>query len=396
MRVVIVGGKLQGVEATYLAHKAGWEVVLVDRNSMVPAAGLCDAFYQLDVASEVLDLPRAIKTADLIIPALEDPDGLKCLKKRAFREDIPLAYDAAAYAVSSSKKESDALFAKLGIPAPKPWPKCDLPVVVKPSNSSGSRGIRRINKVEGLTAFVTNELNNWVIQEFLEGPSYSLEVVGAKGNFMSLQSTEIVVDSHYDCKRVLAPAGLSSAINKEFREIAIAIADALNLSGIMDVEVVFHNGILKVLEIDARLPSQTPTVVNKSIGVNMLELLYDVFVTGVIPTIPDVHYEKGVVYEHIKVSPGILEVLGEHIMANAHPLKLLEQFFGADEALTDFAPGRSPWVATLIITGDSREEAWNKRCQVIEDIRDYFGLSVYSDPVPKCSGFASSSRAERR
>lgn len=385
MRVVIVGGKLQGVEATYLAHKAGWEVILVDRNSMVPAAGLCDAFYQLDVTSEALDLPKAIKAADLIIPALEEPVALEYLSERAARESVPLAYDATAYAISSSKRESALLFAKLGVPIPTPWPKCALPVVVKPSNSSGSREVRRINKMEELTAVVTREPNNWVIQEFLAGPSYSLEVIGVKDNFVSLQSTEIVVDSQYDCKRVLAPAGLSSTMNKKFKEIAITIADALNLNGIMDVEVISHKGTLKVLEIDARLPSQTPTVVNQSTGINMLELLYDVFVKGVIPTIPDVKYERGVVYEHIKVSPGILEVSGEHIMANAHPLKLYEHFFGADEALTDFVPGHLPWVATLIITGDSREEAWNRRCLVIEDIRDYFGLSVYSDPIPNCS-----------
>ena len=382
MKVVVVGGKLQGVEATYLAHKAGWEVVLVDKNALVPAAGLCDAFYQLDVTAETLDLPRAIKTADLIIPALEDSVALKCLKDRAAIEDIPLAYDAAAYAVSSSKKKSDLLFAKLGIPVPEPWPGCDLPVIVKPSNSSGSRGICKINEMEVFSSFVTGELDNWVVQEFVEGPSYSVEVVGARENFVSLQTTEIVVDSQYDCKRVLAPAGLSSTVSKEFKEIAVTIAEALNLSGIMDVEAIFHNDTLKVLEIDARLPSQTPTVVNKSIGINMLELLYDVFVRDATPTMPDVTYERGVVYEHVRVSPGILEVLGEHIMANAHPLKHYEDFFGADEALTDFAPGCSSWVATLIITGDSREEAWDKRCQAIKDIRDHFELSLYVDPIP--------------
>ncbi len=379
MKVVVVGGKLQGVEATYLAHKAGWEVVLVDRNSMVPAAGLCETFYQLDVTGEALDLPGAIKSADLIIPALENPVALKCLKERAAKEDIPLAYDAAAYAVSSSKKESDLLFDKLAIPAPKPWPKCDLPVVVKPSDSSGSKGIRKISKMENLLPFVVDESNNWVIQEFLEGPSYSLEVFGAKGNFVSLQVTEIVVDSQYDCKRVLAPVQLPTGVNAEFKKITEAIAAALNLNGIMDVEVVFHNDALKVLEIDARLPSQTPTVVNKSIDINMLQLLYDVFVRGAIPAVPDIGHERGVVYEHIKVSPGILEVLGEHVMASAHPLKRYDDFFGADEALTDFAPGCSPWVATLIITGNNREEAWDKRCQVIGDIRDYFKLALYID-----------------
>ena len=389
MRVVIVGGKLQGVEATYLAHKAGWEVILVDKNSMVPAAGLCDAFYQLDMTSEALDLPQAIKEADLIIPALEEPVALERLSERAARESIPLAYDAAAYAISSSKRESALLFAKLGIPIPTPWPKCALPVIVKPSNSSGSRGVRRINRMKELTAFVTRDPNNWVIQEFLPGPSYSLEVVGVKDDFVSLQSTEIVVDSQYDCKRVLAPAGLSSTMNKKFKEIAVTIADALSLNGIMDIEVISHEGTLKVLEIDVRLPSQTPTVVIQSTGINMLELLYDVFVKDNIPIIPDVKYERGVVYEHIKVTPGILEVAGEHIMANARPLNFYEHFFGADEALTDFVPGHSSWVATLIITADSREEAWHKRCLVIEDIRDYFGLSVYGDPTPNCSEVAS-------
>jgi len=246
MRVVIVGGKLQGVEATYLAHKAGWEVVLVDRNSMVPAAGLCETFYQLDVTGEALNLPEAVKSADLIIPALENSVALKCLKEVAAKEDIPLAYDAAAYAVSSSKKESDLLFDELAIPAPEPWPKCDLPVVVKPSDSSGSKGIRKISKMENLLPFVADESNNWVIQEFLEGPSYSLEVFGVKGKFVSLQVTEIVVDSQYDCKRVLAPVQLPARVNEEFRKITETIAAALNLNGIMDVEVVFHNDALKV------------------------------------------------------------------------------------------------------------------------------------------------------
>ena len=394
MRVLIVGGKLQGVEAAYLAHKAGWEVILVDRNPVVPAAGLCDSFYQVDVTSEALDLTKAIKAADLIIPALEEPVALAYLRERVEREGVPMAYDPAAYAISSSKRKSALLFAKLGIPIPTPWPKCDLPVVVKPSNASGSRGVRRIDRMEGLAAFITREPNNWIIQEFLTGPSYSIEVIGVKDNFMSIQSTEIVVDSQYDCKRVLAPAGFSPTTNKKFKEIALTIADALSLNGIMDVEAISHEGTLKVLEIDARLPSQTPTVVNKSIGINMLELLYDVFVKGYITTIPDIQHERGVVYEHIKVSPGILEVSGEHIIANARPLKFYEHFFGADEALTDFMPGNLSWVATLIITGDNREEAWNKRCLVIENIRDYFRLSVYSDPAPDCSEVASVKQVE--
>jgi pyrrolysine biosynthesis protein PylC len=44
MRVVVAGGKLQGIEAAYLAHQAGWSVLLIDREASPPARGLCDQF----------------------------------------------------------------------------------------------------------------------------------------------------------------------------------------------------------------------------------------------------------------------------------------------------------------------------------------------------------------
>ena len=60
----------------------------------------------------------------------------------------------------------------------------------------------------------------------------------------------------------------------ELRDISVKIAELIELKGIMDVEVIDDEGILKVLEIDARIPSQTPTVVYHSTGVNLLEELF--------------------------------------------------------------------------------------------------------------------------
>ena len=44
MKVAIIGGKLQGLEAAYLAGKADWDVTIIDRVPGVPAAGLCQQF----------------------------------------------------------------------------------------------------------------------------------------------------------------------------------------------------------------------------------------------------------------------------------------------------------------------------------------------------------------
>jgi len=386
MRVAVIGGKLQGIEAVYLGLQAEWEVLLIDRAPNVPARGLAHSFIQSDVTKDTTDLSDIFKDMDLIIPALENDSALKSLQDLARKGQFPLAFDEAAYTVTSSKQKSDLLFNKLGLPVPQTWPDCSFPVMMKPSGLSGSQGIRKINNREEMVSIRPEEdinSGNWVIQEFLEGPSFSLEVFGLNGNFRSLQPTIIEVDKIFDCNRVVAPAGLSKALENRFDEITVTVAEDINLKGIMDIEVIFHKNELKILEIDARLPSQTPTVVLKSSGINMLELLYDIFNRGKIPVIPPIVNERPVIYEHIRVSPHTLEVFGEHIISEARPLRYQTDFFGADEALTDFDPDHRNWVATLILTGSTKTEVVQKRHRVLETICGTFGLRECSGPHPE-------------
>jgi pyrrolysine biosynthesis protein PylC len=77
---------------------------------------------------------------------------------------------------------------------------------------------------------------------------------------------------------------------------------------------------------------------------------------------------NGVVYEHIHVSGRDLKISGERIMTEGGSLDWLEDFFGADEAITNFEPGRDPWVATLIFCGATRQEACEKRNLSIAEI----------------------------
>jgi len=386
MRVAVVGGKLQGVEAVYLGLQAGWEVLLIDRAKDVPARGLAHSFIQLDVTKDTKNLSDIFKDMNLIIPALENYDALKSLKDLASKEQFPLAFDETAYAVTSSKQKSDLLFNKLGLPVPQTWPDCGFPVIMKPSGLSGSQGVRKINNKEEMVSICPEEdidIGNWVIQAFLEGPSFSLEVFGLNGNFRSLQPTIIEVDKIFDCKRVIAPANLSEVLKNKFTEIAVTVAENINLKGIMDIEVILHKNKLKVLEIDARLPSQTPSVVFKSTGINILELLYDIFNRGNIPVIPLIVNEKPVIYEHIRVSPDALEVSGEHIISEARPLHYQMDFFGADEALTDFDPHHRNWVATLILTGRTKTDVIQKHHRVLETICGTFGLRDFSGLHPE-------------
>ncbi len=378
MRVSIVGGGLQGIEAAFLAHEAGWEAILIDKKQNPPAAGLCSSFYQCDIVKDVSSLPRIIEQVDLVIPAVENVAALGALQRVAAEADIPLAYDTEAYFITHSKKRSNRLFEELGIPMPQSWPQRGLPLIVKPSASSGSRGVSRLGTEQELDAFIKQAgsgLKHWVLQEYVAGPSYSIEVLGLAGRYATFQVTELQMDSRYDCCRVLAPAEISKSLDRQIREIALTIARHLHLKGIMDVEVIVDRGVPKVLEIDARLPSQTPTVVYESTGTNMLELLGDIFITGKTPRIPEVKAQRGVVYEHIRVSQNGLEFLGEHIMGEVDSLEIIPNFFGADLSVTNFNSSPFSWVATLITTGEDRDRARFKRQQVVKNVRNHLKVN---------------------
>ena len=157
MCVAIIGGNLQGVEATYLAKKAGWDVLLIDRNSQAPASLLCDHFLPLTITTET-DPHEILKDVELIIPAIENNSVLDILQAWSMDTGIPMAFDREAYAVSSSKKTSNQMFQDLGLSTPDPWPQCGFPMVVKPDGESGSHGVKVIHNQEELTLLHDGQL----------------------------------------------------------------------------------------------------------------------------------------------------------------------------------------------------------------------------------------------
>jgi len=86
-----------------------------------------------------------------------------------------------------------------------------------------------------------------------------------------------------------------------------------------------------------------------------------------------------VILEHLQCRRGSLRVKGEHVMAGGAPLHIRKDFFGADEALTDFECERDEWVATLIVSAEDRGSAWAKRERVIARIMDECKLSEFID-----------------
>ena len=387
MRVGIVGGRLQGIEAAYLCSKAAFETVLVDSDSNPPAKGLTDEFYKIDIVRKPEQAKRILRACDAVLPANENRKALVVLRRICDRLRIPFMQDNAAFWITSNKTKSMKFFRKWRIPTPKAWPRSGFPVIVKPSNKSGSESVYRADDKHQLkkTLEIVRAVDgDPVVQEFIQGPAMSLEVMSKKGVGQPLQITGLEFDEGYGCKRVYAPAKIPSEVEKKLNIIGMEIASNLRLNGLTDVQALLKGSTPRVNEINARLPSQTPSVVYHSARINMAELLIRLFVDNrLLPM--KVRSERAVIYQHVKVLGKELRVQGEHVMADASGLRVKKDFLGADEAITNLKLGADAAnrVATLIVKSHDLSTASKKMNEVVENIMSEYHLDQYTDPSPR-------------
>lgn len=384
MKLGIVGGALQGIEAAYLARKAGYESFVIDRREDAPARSLADGSATVDVAKDTESARRLLSDCDAVIPALEDLDALRALD--AMRDGLsgPLLFDLGAYDISSSKKRSNEIMAKYGVPMPRPWPECGFPVIVKPSCQSGSVGVSEVDSREGMEAALkkVSDLNDTpVVQEFVHGKSISIEVIGNGCTARSYITTEVVLDRDYDCKQVLCNPGiLGEEEDTRFGMCAKMTAEDMGLNGIMDMEAIDTPGGFRVLEIDARLPSQTPAAILAGTGINLLDELYRAASGKDSEARSSRRWSS---YEHFHVTGGKMLTCGEKKFSHVRTPALRPGLFGADEMVTDYREGSPDWYAIMINSADSEEGLRRKREDSINQIMKECQIGEFVDLSPE-------------
>ena len=386
MRIAIVGGRLQGIEAVYLCSKAAFETVLIDADSNPPAKALSDVFHQIDIVGQPEKAKRALRGCDAALPADENHMVLLVLARLCKQLQIPFMQDNKAFWLTSDKTKSMRFFRKTGIPTPEDWPDSGFPVIVKPSNRSGSESVYRADnecQLKNALKIVRLVDKNPVVQEFVDGLALSLEVVSSRGVGQPLQITGLEFDEGYGCKRVYAPVITPSKVQERMNAIGMKIASTLRLNGLTDVQALLRRSTPIVNEINARLPSQTPSVVYHSTKINMAELLARLFLEDRLFS-GRINRQRAVLYQHVKVLGKELRVQGEHIMADASGLRVEKNFLGADEAITNLAPAADATnrVATLIVKSQDLASASKKMKEVVGNIMAEYHLNKYTDPSP--------------
>ncbi len=371
------------MEAVFLARKAGYSTVLLDRRADAPALSLCDEPHVLDPVEDPDGAMAVFRTCDAVLPACEEHDLLEVLDDLLEDTDIPFLFDLGAYDTSQSKLESNELMRSVGVRLPGRWPDCGFPVVVKPSSQSGSIGVSVAHSDEEVEAglkIVESLGDEPVIQEFVHGESVSIEVIGDGETATAYVTTQVVLDAGYDCKEVRCfPGTLSGKDEEEFERYSRLTAERLKLRGLMDVEAILTPKGLRFLEIDARIPSQTPAAILTATGINLLERLVSSRLGGEAPA----GVRRSGIYWHLRFRDGVRETTGEKEFSHVRKPRIDSGLFGSDDSISDYSPGKAEWRGTFMVSGDTPGEAETRRLSVIQAIMQECDCERFVDRSPK-------------
>jgi pyrrolysine biosynthesis protein PylC len=221
MRIAIIGAELHGIEAAYLAKKAGFETLVIGKRKEAPALALADEYAVVDPATQENFALRLIKDCDAALPACENVKILSTLAEKLAHYDVPFLFDINAFIVSSSKSAANALMENAGIPIPKRWQDCGYPVIVKPASHSGGAGVTvayNSKEVNGATGKIMMMGDEPLIQEYVSGRCVAVDVIGDGRRFASSVVTEGFFTKDHDCKMVRCSKNiLNEEKEQEFR-----------------------------------------------------------------------------------------------------------------------------------------------------------------------------------
>lgn len=174
----------------------------------------------------------------------------------------------------------------------------EFPVIVKPADRSGSRGITKLTSVDGLGEAVVRALGESflgeaLVEEFAEGDEYSVEYISWQGEHRFLAVTEKFTTGApmFIEKGHVEPARIAPEREAAIREVVERALDSLGVEyGASHSEVkVAADGSIKIIEIGSRMGGDCigSSLVSLSTGYDFVGAVIDVALGTEPPAVPE-------------------------------------------------------------------------------------------------------------
>ncbi len=273
--VLILGGGVMQLPAIRIAKRKGWYVFVADGNRSCPGAAIADSFFPIDLKNTER-LIEAAKTCDPPLTGVltAGTDFSTSVARVAEALRLPGTSHASAYN-ASDKVQMRRRFAEAGVPSPAfvelagtddraalaEAAKLNYPLVVKPVDNMGARGVQRVSGASQLTDAVARAVGfsrsgRVIVEEFIPGQEYSLDAIVEDGKVTvcGLAERHIYFPPAFVEMGHTIPAQIDDRRERELVEVFIAGVRALGISNGAAKGDIFHTGTGAVVgEIAARL-----------------------------------------------------------------------------------------------------------------------------------------------
>ncbi|MBO5364681.1 MAG: ATP-grasp domain-containing protein [Clostridia bacterium] len=187
-------------------------------------------------------------------------------------------------------------FLDAGIPSPQ-FVKTDsvndrvkamaFPLIVKPTDRSGSRSITKVYEKKGLQNAIDRAVresfeNMAIVEEYIAGDEYSLESISYRGehHFLAITKKYTTGEPHFIETGHVQPADLTPETEKEVEKVIFSALDALGVqNGAGHAEFrVDEKGNVRIIEIGARMGGDCigSDLVQLSTGYDFVKMVIDV------------------------------------------------------------------------------------------------------------------------
>ncbi len=235
------------------------------------------------------------------------------------------------------------------------------PLIVKPTDRSGSRGVTRLNSPdesieEAISRAVDQSFEKKaLVEEYIFGDEYSVECVSFRGEheFLAMTKKYTTGDPHYIEKGHLEPAPIDETTKEKVIRIIFSALDALGIqNGASHSEVKICGEDIKVIEIGARMGGDMigSSLVQLSTGYDFVKAVIDISL-GDRPQKPDLNSEQRYAAIRYIIDDEEVKIL-ENLKNEASDLLYASDLDWADDGPVVDSSSRKGY---FILTSDSME-----------------------------------------
>lgn len=340
--MVLAAGLLQ-IDVIEKAKSMGYYVLAVDGNPKAPGFNVADKAICADIVNEetMLKIARDEHVDGVIHPCSE----VSMAVMGRINDELGLSGISREQAICATNKHlMRKAFEKGNAPSPKSilaqdaedaWSRLqnefDTDAILKPSRNSGSRGIakvsRNMDKGDFIRAYdeALNESRDHsvLIEQFIEGPEFSIEMIVWRGDIHVLTVTDKKTTGapHFVELGHNQPSCFSATDVETLKAAAVAGVRALGVNNCAcHAEAKLMNGKAYLMEVGARLGGDfiSTELTHLSTGVDMVAAAIDVAL-GVEPDLSAKEEPKGVCIRYFCPKPGkLVSISNTEVLNNPH------------------------------------------------------------------------------